>query len=324
MIKQFIKKYNIYIRIAFSILIIVLIISHPKVDFKNIIIIVSKLDIIYLLPLLILRLLGILLLSLRLKFVLSIKNLNYNPFKLIKLYFLGKFYNQFLPSGYGGDIVRGYLLSRNQTKKIQAFSAVFVDRLIGLGSQLTICFIVAVFGYKYIEFLGNSSYIFIVLPVTFFVFLYLFSIRSFVENFGFILNLLKFRGLNEKIKEFYYTLISFKDNAKMLIISFINSLFIQFLFYVGYYFLSLSLNMDVNVRYFFIFTPIIFIIAIIPLSISGIGIRESGFIFFFTMVGASANEAFSLSILILTLLLIEGLIGGIINLLGKYEFRNSR
>lgn len=323
MLKQFIKKYNIYIRITFSILIIVLIISHPKIDLKNIIIIVSKLDIKYLLPVLILRFLGILLLSLRLKYVLSIKNLNYNPFKLIKLYFLGKFYNQFLPSGYGGDIVKGYLLSKDQTKKIQAFLAVFVDRLIGLSSQLTICFIVAVAAYKYIEFLGNSSYIFIVLPVIFFVFLYLFSIRSIVVNFGFILNLLKFRRVNAKIKEFYYTLISFKDNAKMLIISFIISLFIQFLFYIGYYFLSLSLNLDINIRYFFIFTPIIFIIAIIPLSISGIGIRESGYIFFFTKVGATANQAFSLSILILTIFLIEGLIGGIINLLGKYEFKNS-
>ena len=252
------------------------------------------------------------------------KNLNYNPFKLIKLYFLGKFYNQFLPSGYGGDIAKAYLLSRNQTKKIPAFSAVLLDRIIGFSSQLTICFIVAVFAYKYIKFLGNTSYIFIVFPLIFIVFLYLFSIRGFVVNFGFVLNLLKFRGLNDKIKEFYYTLISFKDNVKMLIISFINSLFIQSLFYIGYYFLSLSLNMDVDVRYFFIFTPIIFIVSVIPVSINGIGIRESGCIFFFTKVGAMANQAFSLSILILTLFLIEGGIGGIINLLGKYEFKNNR
>lgn len=48
------------------------------------------------------------------------------------LFLIGMFYNQFLPGGTGGDIIKSYLLLKETDKKAGALLAVVFDRLIGL------------------------------------------------------------------------------------------------------------------------------------------------------------------------------------------------
>ncbi len=49
------------------------------------------------------------------------------------LFFIGLFYNQFLPGGTGGDIIKTYLLLKEApTKKMAALLTVMFDRLVGL------------------------------------------------------------------------------------------------------------------------------------------------------------------------------------------------
>src|SRR5213076_3247083 len=53
--------------------------------------------------------------------------------RLLALFLIGMFYNQFLPGGTGGDIIRSYyLLKETPGKKAGALLAVVFDRFIGL------------------------------------------------------------------------------------------------------------------------------------------------------------------------------------------------
>src|SRR6202011_5266892 len=55
------------------------------------------------------------------------------------LFLIGMFYNQFLPGGTGGDIIKSYLLLKETPdKKAGALLAVVFDRLIGLVALVTI------------------------------------------------------------------------------------------------------------------------------------------------------------------------------------------
>jgi uncharacterized protein (TIRG00374 family) len=55
------------------------------------------------------------------------------------LFFIGMFYNQFMPGGTGGDIIKSYLLLKEtRDKKAGALLAVLFDRLIGLIALITI------------------------------------------------------------------------------------------------------------------------------------------------------------------------------------------
>ena len=71
--------------------------------------------------------------------LLKVQQIHLSLARVSGLFFIGLFYNQFLPGGTGGDIVKTYLLLKEApTKKMGAVLAVLFDRLIGLVALVTI------------------------------------------------------------------------------------------------------------------------------------------------------------------------------------------
>src|SRR5258708_4573722 len=71
--------------------------------------------------------------------------------RIAALFFIGMFYNQFLPGGTGGDIIKSYLLLKETPdKKAGALLAVVFDRLIGLVALVTITATLVGFRYRWI------------------------------------------------------------------------------------------------------------------------------------------------------------------------------
>src|SRR5437879_10733749 len=65
--------------------------------------------------------------------LLKVQNIYLSVPRLTGLFFIGLFYNQFLPGGTGGDIIKSYyLLKETPDKKAGALLAVVFDRFIGL------------------------------------------------------------------------------------------------------------------------------------------------------------------------------------------------
>jgi uncharacterized membrane protein YbhN (UPF0104 family) len=81
---------------------------------------------------------------------------------------------------------------------------------------------------------------------------------------------------------------------------------------IAIYLIGASLNVSVPLVYYFIFCPLISIISLLPVSIAGIGVREGGFVYFFTRVGASKPEALSIALLLFFEAICMALIGGIL------------
>ncbi len=71
--------------------------------------------------------------AVRWQILLKVQRINLSFFRTSGLFLIGMFYNQFLPGGTGGDIVKSYLLLKETPdKKAGALLAVVFDRLIGL------------------------------------------------------------------------------------------------------------------------------------------------------------------------------------------------
>src|SRR5262249_56590441 len=65
--------------------------------------------------------------------LLKVQQIRLSVPRLTGLFFIGLFYNQFLPGGTGGDIIKSYyLLQETPDKKAGALLAVGFDRFIGL------------------------------------------------------------------------------------------------------------------------------------------------------------------------------------------------
>src|SRR5437773_666813 len=77
--------------------------------------------------------------AIRWQILLRVQKIRLNVPRLIGLFVIGMFYNQFLPGGTGGDIIKSYLLLKETAHhKAGALLAVVFDRLIGLVALVTI------------------------------------------------------------------------------------------------------------------------------------------------------------------------------------------
>jgi uncharacterized membrane protein YbhN (UPF0104 family) len=81
--------------------------------------------------------------------------------------------------------------------------------------------------------------------------------------------------------------------------------------------LAWSLNLDAPAAFFLIFVPVVNIVGMLPVSFSGIGIREGGYWFFLKMVGVDPAGAVALGLLSSVVVLLTGLSGGLVFLLWK-------
>src|SRR5881275_939670 len=71
--------------------------------------------------------------------LLKVQKIRLNLPRLSGLFLIGMFYNQFLPGGTGGDIIKSYLLLKETPEhKAGALLAVVFDRLIGLVALVAI------------------------------------------------------------------------------------------------------------------------------------------------------------------------------------------
>src|SRR5438067_576664 len=77
--------------------------------------------------------------AIRWQILLRVQKIRLNLPRLSGLFLIGMFYNQFLPGGTGGDIIKSYLLLKETPDhKAGALLAVVFDRLIGLVALVTI------------------------------------------------------------------------------------------------------------------------------------------------------------------------------------------
>src|SRR5438876_5154 len=75
----------------------------------------------------------------RWQILLKVQGINLSIARMTGLFFIGMFFNQFLPGGTGGDIIKSYyLLKETPTRKAGALLAVLFDRLIGFFAVMPI------------------------------------------------------------------------------------------------------------------------------------------------------------------------------------------
>ncbi len=216
--------------------------------------------------------------------------------KLVSLYFIGSFFNTFLPGIVGGDAVKAFYLYRHIGKGGLSIAAVFMDRYMGLCAMGGIAFLALIAGYPFIK---ETEILWFIL-----IFLGAFvagSVIMWKVNWG----RLKF------LNNFYIPLMEYKRKKDIIFKGIILGFIVQGIWISSTYVLSLSIGFDVPIIYFFMFLPIISAASALPVTLAGLGIREAGFILLFSKVGLTSEEALSLSLLVFISMCLLNLIGGV-------------
>jgi len=259
---------------------------------------------------------AIFIIALRLRKVISVQSISLSVKEAIYLTFTGFFFNNFMPTSFGGDVVKAYYAGKKSNKKAGAFAGVFMDRVLAMiPFTLIPVFTITFFAHS----IDNKLLIAIVYLIFAgcILFLWLLLHRSTAKYLAFILEPFKEKIWYEKIKSGYSFFNLYAKHKLVLSWSFGLSVISQVLCIVSTYLFAKALGIDyVSIGIFFVIVPIVWTMTLLP-SLNGLGIREGGFVYLLKAY-MPPDKAFAVSILVLATLLIFGIIGGII-----YMFKRS-
>jgi glycosyltransferase 2 family protein len=207
--------------------------------------------------------------------LLKVQKIHLSLPRLAGLFFIGMFYNQFLPGGTGGDIMKSYyLLKETPDKKAGALLAVVFDRFIGLVALVAIT--VTLIGLRY-DFLAQTPETRKLLWLL--LFLLGTSVLTLVSTFvisGF--NLFhslpeKFPG-RDKLIEISAAYHLYAHHWRATLVAFGASLVAHLATFATFLCAAYALGAPVPVIDFFAVMPVERTISALPISFAGIGLRE--------------------------------------------------
>jgi glycosyltransferase 2 family protein len=207
--------------------------------------------------------------------LLKVQGIRLTPPRLSGLFLIGMFYNQFLPGGTGGDIIKSYLLLKEtRDRKAGALLAVVFDRFIGLVALVAITVTLVTLRFNLLSQTAETRRLLWIL-----LFLLGTSIATLLASFiisGF--NLFhwlphKFPG-REKLIEIAAAYHLYARHWFGTLVAFGASLVAHLATFTTFLCAAYALRAEVRVTDFFAVMPIERTISALPISFAGVGLRE--------------------------------------------------
>jgi glycosyltransferase 2 family protein len=259
---------------------------------------------------------NIFMLAYRLKVIFVGENLNISLWRSIQLTYVGYYFNNFMPTAVGGDIVKAHYASLGNKEKAKSYASVLMDRILGLYTFSVVAAVALIIdnGKTQLETVKFIVFALLLMGAFGFVVITNSKVAAIIEK---IFAKLKMFKLGEKLSSIYSIVQDYKNRRGVIIKSFLISVFAQALYFTAVYLFFLSLGVRVNLANIFLIMPVVIFISMIP-SIGGLGVREGAIVAFFSPL-AGRDVAFAVSILVLFGLLLTSIIGGIIYLKWGFE-----
>jgi len=230
---------------------------------------------------------------------------------LTQSFLVATFFNNFLPSNIGGDVIRITDTAKVAGSKTLATTVVLIDRGIGLlglalmaatGASLMHRMAVGPVGPGMLwAGFGIGAMIAtpaLLMPETATKLLQ--PLRVFHQEW-----------VDERLGKLTYALTRFKETPAALAGCFLGAVVVQAIL-VGFYLaIARSMHIPVGFAELAVIVPVSFIVQMIPLSVNGFGIREATFGFYFTRLGLPLESALLVSFMGAALIMLFSLSGGV-------------
>jgi hypothetical protein len=129
------------------------------------------------------------------------------------------------------------------------------------------------------------------------------------------------------IRKLGKVLVSFRNyrrDPRRLVIIILLSFLFQLNIVVINKLYTMSLGIDVSFGTLLVIIPLIYLTELLPISINGLGVRESAFGFFFVLIGHTVEEGLAVSLLVIGMRYLIGAVGGVLLLVTLLDSRAGR
>ncbi len=310
---QFVKN---FLRISISVAAFICLIKFSKVDLHTAFKYLLKVNPVYFTLAYVSYLITVMVAGLRFYFSSHAIGFRRNYFQLLQLNFVGAFFNNFLPTTFGGDALRGYYLKKGSDISLSRAAACIVyERYTGmivLFWASSLAFILQNLG-----LISKSTW---QMPDQIILFCHAGTIVTiFLVPFLPQINKLLFGESNWLYKRVIEPILVYWNDFKLTFKILILSVILQFCVMLCHYLIALSLNIEIPLSYYLVFYPLTTIAGFMIPSLNGLGIREGAYIYFLKAVNVSSEQGLAFSIGWLIVLLITSFIGGVIYMIGDFH-----
>ena len=224
--------------------------------------------------------------------------------RLTGLYFVGAFYNLFLPTGMGGDAIKMYELSRDDGRAASAISSVLVDRFLGLFVLLAMALLALAASSELarpeVRILIGAAFLGCLIGVG------LLFQRRWIEAWGRRLRLDRLLGRFKVLREIYTSFHLYGGAA--LLRATLASIVWNVILIAGYRLLGSAVGIELSIGAYFLLVPVISVLLLIP-SLGGLGVREGATVLLFSQAGVAESQALALAVAHDATLVVTALIG---------------
>jgi glycosyltransferase 2 family protein len=213
--------------------------------------------------------------------------------------FVGMFTNLFVPGLLAGDAARSVYLGRRRARMGEAIASVVADRGVGLIGL----FWLAAFAAIFLNFAPLPSSI--IMPTV---------VVGAITLAGFLAAPLVARMIHlmpRPLRRAGGIVAPYLHHPGTLIPAIALSILLQIMLAAGQYLLAVGLGITVPLSLFILCVPIANLFASLPLTLNGLGIRESAYLVLFGMAGMRKEDAIALGLLWFGVTVVGGMTGAI-------------
>ena len=237
---------------------------------------------------------------------------------LAESFWVALFFNNFLPSNIGGDVVRIADTSRPAGSKTLATMVIFVDRVLGLFALTSVGAIGALSARAMGIDIPGTLWIEIGALATLALCVLLFFAPAVLDLALSPVRALGHPWVVEKLGTLQETLARFRARPSALAGALAGAVIVQGVIVAFYTLTARSLAIPLPFVMAGVLVPVAMVIQMLPVSINGFGLREAVFGFFFVRFGLSVEAAVAVSLLGTALIMLFSLGGGALFLLRRH------
>jgi uncharacterized protein (TIRG00374 family) len=225
---------------------------------------------------------------------------------------VSQFFNNFLPSNIGGDVVRIADTARAAGSKTLATTVVLVDRGLGLVALLFVAALGSLAATAWGLPVPGSGWLWVVTALAVLVSTPLVAAPQLLTRLLGPVRRLDHPWLTERAARFENAFTRFRAQPSALVAAFLGAIFVQAGFILFYALTARGLAIPLPVLLAAVLVPVSLVVQMAPISINGFGVREAVFTYFFTKFGLTADAAVALSLVGTGLIMLQSLAGGLL------------
>ena len=230
----------------------------------------------------------------RWRILIKSQNIKTSSWPIMKLSLIGNFFNYAMPGGVGGDVIKAYYFTKQNTgTKIVAITSVLMDRVLGLYSMIILALVVMFYDMNHIMHIQSLLTLFWIIAGLFVSFSAALALvfSQYLYRQQILSTIIKQLPMAEKFLKLYESMHLYGNHGGRIMSVILFSLMSQtcaiiFLYVAGF----ATGYSDIPVTTYFLVAPLGFMATAIPISPAGVGVGQAAFYFLFNLYTGKTSD----------------------------------